>query len=138
MSRAKRFARIAITLPEKDLAAADRLAKAQDRSRSWIVAEAIRRFAVGNDAPSAIETGVLGLDESAARDADAQRGGLGASRLAQLVRDMALTPEARVRAAEETLRLTEQAPTPRTHTVRAFDRYLDFLDWKRDRWFGQR
>ena len=39
------YARISITLPAEDLAAADRLAAQQDRSRSWIVAEAIRRYA---------------------------------------------------------------------------------------------
>ena len=44
MPRGKPFARIAITLPSVELAAADRLAAAQDRSRSWIVAEAVRRY----------------------------------------------------------------------------------------------
>jgi hypothetical protein len=38
MPKRKLYARIAITLPDADLAAADRLARAQDRSRSWIVA----------------------------------------------------------------------------------------------------
>ena len=59
--------------------------------------------------------------------------GLGASRLAQLKRDLALTPEARVREAEETLQLTEQRDRPRGHRLLAFDRYEDFLDWQRER-----
>jgi len=59
------------------------------------------------------------------------RAGLDASRLAQLHRDLALTPEARVREADETARLCELAhghaapPGPR-----GFDRYEDFLDWQ--------
>ena len=44
MPRGKPFARSAITLPAEEFAAADRLAAAQDRSRSWIVAEAVRRY----------------------------------------------------------------------------------------------
>jgi hypothetical protein len=57
--------------------------------------------------------------------------GLDASRIAQLDRDLALTPEARVREADETARLSELAhgdaapPGPR-----GFDRYEDFLDWQ--------
>jgi hypothetical protein len=56
---------------------------------------------------------------------------LGASRLDQLRRDLALTPEERVRAAEETLRLTQLQHGPRPQQVLAFDRYEDYLDWKR-------
>ncbi|MBA2708407.1 MAG: CopG family transcriptional regulator [Gemmatimonadaceae bacterium] len=115
MPKPSRFARIAITLPEKDLAAADRLARRHDRSRSWTVAEAIRRYAAADDAAAAAPAGTTGL---------------GGSRRAQLVRDLSLTPEARVRAAEETLRVTEPRSKARTHQVAVFDRYEDFLDWK--------
>ena len=59
--------------------------------------------------------------------------GLGASRLAQLRRDLALTPEERVRAAEETLRLTELRATRRPEQILAFDTYEEFLDWKQGR-----
>jgi hypothetical protein len=52
--------------------------------------------------------------------------------MTQLARDLALTPEERVRAAEETLRATP-AETSRTHRVMAFDRYEDFLEWQRTR-----
>jgi len=118
MSKPVRFARIAITLPEKDLAAADRLARRHDRSRSWTVAEAIRRYAATDDAAAAPPPNAPGL---------------GPSRRAQLILDLALTPEARVRAAEETVRLTELQSKSRTHQLAAFDRYEDFLDWKRSR-----
>jgi len=63
----------------------------------------------------------------------AQSPGLGATRLAQLHQDLALTPEARVRAAEESLRLTEILVGRREPVVRGFDRYEDFLDFKRQR-----
>jgi hypothetical protein len=46
------FSRISITLPPATLAAADELARALDRPRSWVVAEAIRRFAAGNPPPA--------------------------------------------------------------------------------------
>jgi hypothetical protein len=45
MPRKSPYARIAITLPQADLAAADQLARDQDRRRSWIIAEAIRQYA---------------------------------------------------------------------------------------------
>ena len=104
MTSRKPFARIAITLPEADLAAADRLAMQQDRSRSWIVAEAIRRYAATVDG------------EDGGRDA------LGSSRRAQLRRDLALTPEERVREAEETQRVAVQTTRPRTFA--SFDDFL--------------
>ena len=61
------------------------------------------------------------------------RHGLGSSRLAQLTRDLALTPEQRVRVAEETLSLTVLRRAPRNNASMGFDRYEDFLDWKRNR-----
>jgi hypothetical protein len=106
MPKRQPYARIAITLPRSVLATADDLARTNERSRSWIIADAIRRYA----APSA--------------------GALGDSRQAQLRRDMELTPEQRVRAAEETLRLTDRLQPVRRQQARSFERYEDFLDWK--------
>jgi uncharacterized nucleotidyltransferase DUF6036/ribbon-helix-helix CopG family protein len=79
------YSRIAITLPATELAAADRLAKAQDRSRSWIIAEAIRRYAASAEPEPPRATG------------------LGPYRLEQLKADFSLTPEQRVLAAQRTL-----------------------------------
>jgi len=59
------------------------------------------------------------------------RPGLGASRLQQLKRDLALTPEQRVREAEETALLTQPRESARVHQLMAFDRYEDFLQWQR-------
>jgi len=129
MSRPKYYARIAITLPEKDLAAANRLARAQDRSRSWVIAEAVRRF-VAQHATGVPEGGAPSrVAEPVSAHPVASDAGLDRHRLAQLVSDMKLTPEERVLAAEETLR--QAGPQrPRRHHVLAFDRYEDFLDWK--------
>ena len=108
MPRRKPFARIAITLPAQDLAAADRLARAQDRSRSWVIAEAIRRYAAsGEGEPS-------------------RSPGLGPYRLNQLKADLRLSPEERVRAAQRTLlvnkylrRVAEPEPSrPGEHETR--------------------
>ena len=115
------YSRIAITLPAPDLAAAARLARPQDRSRSWIVAEAIRQYSA--------------TKESSADTAFPSRTGLGALRLDQLARDLALTPEQRVREADETLRLTLRE-SPRVQQLLAFDRYEDYLDWKDRRDFA--
>ena len=72
-------------------------------------------------------------DTAAAANPPLHYPGLGASRLAQLTRDLQLTPEARVLAAEETLCQTGVPRRPRRHQLLAFDRYEDFLDWKKTR-----
>lgn len=56
--------------------------------------------------------------------------GLSPSRLAQLRRDMSLTPEQRVREAEATLRLDRLREVNVPRRVIAFDRYEDYLDYK--------
>lgn len=83
MTTRKPFSRVTITIPPEDLAAADRLAKLQDRSRSWIIAEAIRKYAAAESGPARSE-------------------GIGPYRLDQLIRDMALSPEQRIRVAQKT------------------------------------
>ena len=97
------------------------MAAEQDRSRSWIVAEAVRQYAVASAA-------------TAHPPSQLSQGGLGASRLAQLIQDLALTPEARAIAADETLQLTEFLSPARPSTSVAFERYEEFLDWKQRRY----
>jgi hypothetical protein len=118
--RKSTYERIAITIPRADLENADRLAKRQDRSRSWVIAEAVRRYVVAaaTDAPS-----------SGAQSASPS--GIGPSRRAQLLADLALTPEARVRAAEETARVSYLRRPPVGKRILAFDSYEDYLEWKR-------
>ena len=56
--------------------------------------------------------------------------------LSRLRSDLALTPEQRVRLAEEIARVEPSGrPRPRFRRVIQFDRYEDYLDWKR---FGDR
>jgi predicted transcriptional regulator len=123
------YARIAITLPRADLAAADRLARAHDRSRSWIIAEALRRYAAGaaatDDEPAEVGSG------RRERPDPGRVTGLGASRRAQLQRDLRATPEERVRLAEETSRVDELAERAGRPQLLFFDRYEDYVDWKR-------
>jgi len=114
--------RISITLPRDVLVAADKRARDLDRSRSWVIAEAIRAYA---SAPAQVR-------EPAAAPY-AVTPGLGSQRLAQLQSDLELTPERRVRAAEETARLGERVRGARAPANRliSFDRYDDYLEWKR-------
>ena len=120
------FTRISITLPREILAAADRRARALDRSRSWLIAEAIRAFVA--ESPSQVR-------EPAATRYGVTSPGLGPQRLAQLESDLRRTPEERVRAAEETARLGEHVQGRRrrgpSHRLLSFDRYEDYVEWKR-------
>ena len=114
------LARISITLPQDVVAAADRRAAELDRSRSWVVVEALRAYLTRPSRGSLV----------------AARPGLGDSRLAQLEADLALTPEQRVREAERTAREGEltSGRVPAARRIVQFDRYEDYLDWKR--WEG--
>jgi hypothetical protein len=131
MTKRAPYSRIAITIPAEDLAAADELARQQDRSRSWIIAEAVRKYvaaqatgaqAAGAQAATALST-VVPLAQGRTTSP-----GVGESRLLQLRRDLALTPEQRVLLADETLRNVPKPSAPQG--PRSFDRYEDFLDWK--------
>jgi hypothetical protein len=104
-----KYARIAITIPPEDLAAADRLAAAQDRSRSWIVAEAVRHY-------------VAQMDGAAP---------LGQSRHAQLLRDLGLTAEERVRDAEQRdlLAVAPSLANAIEQPLR-FATYAEFAEWR--------
>ncbi|MBK6486048.1 MAG: ribbon-helix-helix protein, CopG family [Gemmatimonadetes bacterium] len=118
MTNRKPFARIAITLPEETLAAADALAARHDRSRSWIVAEAVRQYAAAAlHAP-----------------AEAAPASLGPSRREQLSRDAALSPEAPVLAAAEVTPVGPELVPPAEPL--AFAQVDDFLDWQRARELG--
>jgi metal-responsive CopG/Arc/MetJ family transcriptional regulator len=106
-----KMAKIAITIPSEDLAAADVLAAKLGRSRSWVLSEALRRFVA---------------HERLSHELDA-------SRAAQLRRDLTLSAEERVREAErELVHASERAPT-RVEQPRRFEHYDDFAAWRRAR-----
>ncbi len=132
--------RITITLPADLVRAADKAAKAQDRSRSRVIADAVRRCltaSAATQAPAAVHE--VGAPYGAGPAVDTglaprrpHSPGLGDQRLAQLKADMALTPEQRVLEAEDTLRVGESRRSwPHSRYVRFFGRYEDFLAWKR-------
>ena len=121
------YRRVTVTVPAEVLEAGDQLAARLDRSRSWVVAEALRRYAAAPETTHA----PLRVSEPAP-PAYVARPGLGPQRLAQLEADLRLTPEQRVHAAEEDIEtaLRFHRP-PHVAQVVAFATYDDFLDWKR-------
>jgi len=124
------LSRISVTVPGELVEAADEVAARLDRSRSWVVAEALRRYLseVGESDPrrsTAATVREVGSTPYAAP-------GLGEYRRAQLEADLALTPEQRVREAEETARLSEvRGRDWQGDRVLMFDRYEDYLAWER-------
>ena len=122
-----RISRISITLPRDLLVAANRRARELDRSRSWVVAEALRTFLTQRGAG-----GPGGNVREVVQHPYAITPGLGGYRLQQLEADLALTPEERVREAERTAREAELVRgTLPGRGVRLFDRYEDYVEWKR-------
>jgi predicted transcriptional regulator len=128
MPKKSPLARISITIPADLLKEADRLAAALDRSRSWVLGEGVRRW--GSQSESVVPPSVI--RESTAAPYDARRAGLGDQRLAQLQSDLALTPEQRVLAAEESIRVDRLLRPPcRGQRLTFFDRFEDYLEWKK-------
>lgn len=121
-----RTIRVTCTVPSEVLRAADRVAARLDRSRSWVVTDALRRL-VGQAEMSG---------SAAAREPASSPDRLGrayrAAERSRLDRDLALTPEQRVRVSEEIARTAPAARRPpQRGRVLQFDTYEDYLDWKR-------
>lgn len=116
MTRKLPYARIAVTLPPETLRAADALAARHDRSRSWIVAEAIRRYV---------------LEEERGGAPGSAAGALDASRLEQLRRDLALPIETRAGEGEGIAVVGKRPGKPSEPKV--FATYDDFDAWRRRR-----
>jgi hypothetical protein len=111
--------RISMTIPGDVLRRADRLARALDRSRSWVLAEGVRR----------LETGTARAEPRGA----APR--LDSYRSQQLAADRALSTEERVLAAERTAREVPVRSFGRLFIT--FDRPEDWLHWKQLEAVGQ-
>lgn len=104
----KAFERISLTIPPDVLRRADRIAKHEGRSRSWVLTDAVRRLA--EPEPPALPR-------------------LDSSRRAMLQSDLALSATERVLAAERTAR---EVPVRRFSALFiSFDRFEDYLEWKR-------
>ncbi len=118
--------RVTVTLPAEVQRAADALARRLDRSRSWVVAEAVRTFAAGQS-----QTPAGALREPVAAPYVATPG-LGEQRVAQLESDLRLTPGERVRAAEDTIETALRFHRPPRHgMVLSFATLEDYFAWKK-------
>ena len=116
------LSRITITISPELLSSADLRARELARSRSWVLSEALSRYLDSSIRPTQL------IGEPTAHYAS----GLGPSRTAQLEADLVLTPEERVQIAEQTATISAlRGRRPPREQIIAFDRYEDFLDWKK-------
>jgi hypothetical protein len=109
--------RITITIPQDLVAAADQKALTLDRSRSWVLVEALRQY--------------LRTPGRVSEPGATYSVGIGPYRQSQLEADIALTPEQRVREAERTARSVPSAHQSGPNQFLSFDSYESYLDWKR-------
>jgi ribbon-helix-helix CopG family protein len=129
MPKKPAFARISITLPEPVLAAADKLAKRLDRPRSWVIAEAIRRFGTEGQLAAAPTPGPV--RETITNPYAPQLREIAEANERRLKADLALTPETRVQQAEELVRLGRMVRPPRARAqIIGFESYEDYYQWK--------
>lgn len=123
MPRRPAVARISITLPPGDLSLADRLAGRLDRSRSWVFAEALRRWGGSGKAPDvATATHIAEPPDKAGRDlpmaVDPAAG-------------LQLSPTARLQRAQDlTAEFRREHPRAERIQIVAFGSLEDFRDWK--------
>lgn len=118
-----KLVRITITLPKELLAGADARAKLLDRSRSWVVAEALGNYLP----PDAVRERA---ERYSAREfSEAKR--------RHLVADLRLSPAERLHQAEDLGRLARTAQRRgRRAQVIGFDSYEDYYEWKKARRAG--
>jgi len=131
-------ARITITIPEDLVQQADATAEQLGRSRSWVLAEALRSYLGGTPSPVLSETATSPYlphrrDHTGPIPTDAAAE-VEESRRRRLRAELALPPVERLRRAEEIAQLGERAPRPRAGAqIVAFDSYEDYYEWKRNR-----
>ncbi len=121
------LARISITIPQGLVAEADLLARKLDRPRSWVITQAVQRYLEsegdqGGRAPAVHEVS----------RAPSYGLGPGDYRRAQLEADLRLTPEERVREADDTARHGELSDRESgRQRLLVFETYEDYLAWQR-------
>ena len=125
--------RISITIARSLVSALDRKAKELDRSRSWVIAEAARRFL---EAPAPIAP----LRPAAVREAAPPAyaaSDVATARQRHLETELALPPGERLRRAFELGRLgRERQHRAVRHQIIGFDSYEDYYQWKKARLVG--
>jgi hypothetical protein len=144
--------RISITVPRDLVTAADRRARQLDRSRSWVVAEALRawlrtggRRELGAGSRPATAVREPGPVYAAPRRGEPPTSEtpvdiaaeVAAARRRHLAAELAWPPAERLRRAEELARLARAARPrgPRAQVI-GFDSYEDFYEWKKARLVG--
>ena len=129
------LARISITVARDLLAAADRRAKKLDRSRSWVVAEALRRYLKNGQGWEPAERRGARVREPGPQAYAARE--VAEARRRHLLAELALPLAERLRRAEELGRLARQAQRRgRRHQAIGFDSYEDYYEWKKTRLVG--
>ena len=129
------LARISVTVPRSLVAAADRRARELERSRSWVVAEALRRHLQSDHADQSAGPRPRAVREAAPHPyAGAE---VAEARRRHLAAELALSPAERLHRAEELGRLALQSQgRGRRQQIIGFDSYEDYYQWKRARLIG--
>ena len=126
--------RITITIPKEVLETADRRARELDRSRSWVVAEAVRRYGEPRGQESTTKHRSVPRESPPTAYATSE---VADARRRHLRAEAGLPPGERLRRAEELGRLARQAQgRGRREQVIGFESYDDFYEWKKRRLIG--
>jgi len=132
-------ARITITIPEELVQAADARARSLDRSRSWVLVEALRQYLQAGPRSGGVREPAVAYAPSAPQTprADAPvdvAAEVAASRTRRLQAELALAPLERLKRADELGRLGRTSmPTGASAQVVGFDQYDDYYQWKKTR-----
>ena len=123
MPKKSSLVRTSITIPADVLRLADQLASRLDRSRSWVIGEAVRRMGQADSVAAVrepITNPYAGYEEE-----------METARLRRLKADLTATPEERLRDADALVRLGRMVRPPRNRSqIIAFDSYEDYDRWK--------
>jgi hypothetical protein len=128
--------RISMTIPRSLVKAADRLARALGRSRSWVIAAALREYLEGSGMGpgEAAPKGVVREPLVQPYDGTME---VAEARRRRLRAELALTPGERLRRAWELGYLgRRRQPRGRREQVITFESYEDFYEWKKSRLIG--
>jgi len=120
------YSRISITLPPEVLAAADRLARSLDRPRSWVFAEALRRFdGMQAESPARIPPArPTSVAPAAAGAPDPEP-----DAVTRLPIDLSLSAEERVRSGEAMARADQPTARHPGDQILFFNRFEEYLRW---------
>ncbi len=126
--------RITITIPEDLVEAADEQAKRLDRSRSWVLVDALRRYLHQARRSRTVSKSVAPPyrpPREAPIDAATE---VAASRRRHLRAELSLPALEQLRRAEELARLGQPSDVRRPSAqVVGFDSYEDYYEWKKNR-----